>query len=171
MTINAAILDTTGLITNVIVVNELTDVPGAVVLPDGLIIGNKITDAPSLTNYKRTQSVAISTACAYFISGGGISSALGALHTYPTKATDQANLNASVVSSLLPGLPPTWTTPFWCADSTGAWSYVQHTAAQIQQVGTDVKAFIISCQTKNATLQAAIQAATTVEAVQAVVWA
>jgi hypothetical protein len=63
-----------------------------------------------------------------------------------------------------------WATPFWCEDATGAWAWVQHTALQIQQVGEDAMANILSLQAKNATLQAQVLAADSVAAVQAIVW-
>jgi hypothetical protein len=117
-----------------------------------------------------TQTALISQACQNAIYAGFTSSALGAAHTYPAKDLDQQNLTASVLSSLMPGLSSNWTTPFWCADANGNWAYVQHTAAQIQQVGVDGKAAILICLTKNQTLAAQIAAATTVAQVQAIVW-
>jgi hypothetical protein len=112
----------------------------------------------------------LSAACAAQIYAGFTSYALGAPHTYPAKDKDQANLSGSVVSSLLPGLPAGWTTPFWCEDGSGAWAFSAHTAAQIQQVGTDGKTTIVTALEKNATLAAQVMAATTVAAAQAVVW-
>ncbi|MEW9586350.1 hypothetical protein ABQJ48_33510 [Paraburkholderia sp. DGU8] len=47
---------------------------------------------------------------------------------------------------------------------------MMHTAAQIQQVGMDGKAAILACLTKNQQLGTQIDAATTVEAVQAITW-
>ncbi|MBP0589271.1 hypothetical protein J8I87_05975 [Paraburkholderia sp. LEh10] len=119
---------------------------------------------------KTTQKAVVSQACQDAIFAGFTSSALGAPHSYPAKFTDQQNLNASVVASLLPGLPADWTTPFWCADADGTWAYLPHTAAQIQQAGRDGKATILACLTKNQQLADQIDAATTIEAVQAIQW-
>lgn len=128
------------------------------------------TAAQLLAQAQAAQIGAITQACAASITIGFASSALGAAHTYPSGLTDQANLAANVVSSLLPGLPSTWTTPQLCCDANGVWAYVAHTAAQIQQVGSDGKAAILGYLTKKASLQAEIEAATTVSAVQAIVW-
>lgn len=63
-----------------------------------------------------------------------------------------------------------WSTPFWCEDQSGNWAWVDHSAAQIQQAGNDVKTAILVCQAQNATLGAQVMAATTVDAVQAITW-
>ncbi|MDW3683961.1 hypothetical protein RA280_19865 [Cupriavidus sp. CV2] len=128
-------------------------------------------DPNSLAQAKKAQMAGIDASCAAAIVAGFASSALGAAHTYPSKMTDQQNLSASVLASIMPGLPADWKTPFWCADASGAWSYVDHTAAQIQQVGQDGKAAVLACLQKKAQFAAQVEAATTVAAVQAVVWA
>jgi hypothetical protein len=125
---------------------------------------------PSLEEIKAAQLAALQAACDAEIAAGYASAALGAAHTYPTKANDQLNMSASVVASLLPGLPPDWTTPFWCADAAGAWAMREHTAAQIQQAGSDGKAMIQAAQVKLATLSAQVLAAADAATVQAVVW-
>lgn len=124
----------------------------------------------SLAEAQSKQIEINSAACSDAITSGFQSSALGSAHTYPSKVTDQQNLTASVVASLVPGNPSNWSTPFWCQDENGAWSYVNHSAAQIQQVGQDGKAAILAALSKNATLQAQVMAATSVSAVQAITW-
>ncbi len=126
--------------------------------------------APSLYTVKADRSSVLSAACQAQIYAGFQSSALGAVHTYPAKDKDQSNLAASVLSSMYPGLPADWTTPFWCMDGNGVWAFVPHTAAQIQQVGVDGKAAIVSALQKNAALQAQVKAANTVADVEAVTW-
>ncbi|AQW31390.1 hypothetical protein B0B51_00390 [blood disease bacterium A2-HR MARDI] len=123
-----------------------------------------------LSQIKATQVSAISVACAAAITGGFQSSALGKAYTYPSQQTDQANLAANVLSSMYPNLPANWTTLQLCADSKGVWDYRPHIAAQIQQVGSDGKAAILACLTKNAQLQAQIKAAPDVATVQQIVW-
>lgn len=131
-----------------------------------------IVPAPSatLSEVQAAKVAELSAACQAHIYAGFQSSALGTVHTYPAKDKDQANLSGSVVASLLPGLPAGWVTPFWCEDAAGAWAFVPHTAAQIQQVGADGKSAIIAALEKNATLATQVMAATTVAAVQAVAW-
>jgi len=125
---------------------------------------------PTLAQAVATQTAILTAACAAAVTGGYTSAALGSVHTYPSDATSQTNMIGRVLQSLLPGLPATWTTTFWCADSTGAWSFANHTAAQIQQAGNDGASWVAACQTQLAALNAQVAAATTVAAVQAVVW-
>ncbi|MEM5384132.1 hypothetical protein VSR68_11140 [Paraburkholderia phymatum] len=125
---------------------------------------------PDLDAAKVAQKAVVSRVCQDTILAGFESSALGATHHYPAKFTDQQNLNASVVASLLPGLAADWTTPFWCADADGVWAYLPHTAAQIQQAGRDGKSAILACLTKNQQLAEQIDEASSIASVQAIVW-
>lgn len=50
----------------------------------------------------------ISNACAATISAGFVSNALGSPHTYPAKATDQANISSSVMSAFLARMGGVW---------------------------------------------------------------
>ncbi|TVT82363.1 hypothetical protein [Pseudomonas sp. H3(2019)] len=110
--------------------------------------------------------------CAAAIVSGFSCDALvsGTPYTYPAKMTDQANLSSSVLASLLPGTGTDWSTPFWCADEAGVWAYRLHTAAQIQAVGVCGKAAISGFIGRKIVLEGQIMAATSLEAVQAVVW-
>lgn len=126
--------------------------------------------ALTLQQAQTNQLAILNAACSAQIYAGFTSSALGTVHTYPAKDKDQVNLSASVTASLIPSLPANWTTPFWCMDSSGMWAFVPHNAAQIQQAGTDGKAAIVTALQKNSTLAAQVMAATTVSAVQAIVW-
>ena len=128
---------------------------------------------PSVLLYQAQQAqyAALTNAASTAITNGFTSSALGSAHTYPSGETDQLNLTASVVASMLPGVPTTFTTLFYCASGSPAvWAFTPHTAAQIQQVGTDAKTWIQTQQATHATLAAQVAAATTVNAVQAIVW-
>lgn len=144
--------------------------PGHKVVRGDLVAPPPPTAAKLLADAQLAQITILNNACAAAIVAGFSSPALGAMHTYPSKMTDQQNLSASVLASLMPGLAADWVTPFWCADASGAWSYADHTAAQIQQVGQDGKAAILACLTKKAQLASQVDAATAVAAVQAVVW-
>lgn len=101
---------------------------------------------------------------------GFVSSALGSPHTYPSGIADQANLTAVITGSMIPGQPSGTTYLFWCKDGAGLENFVAHTAAQIQQVGLDALAAIMAGKSKQLTLSAQIQAATTIAEVQAIVW-
>ncbi|UDL95517.1 hypothetical protein LGH83_04650 [Lichenihabitans sp. PAMC28606] len=124
----------------------------------------------TLAQTQSSQVAALRAACSAAIVSGFTSAALGSPHTYPSDMTSQINLSGSVLASILPGLTSSWTTEFWAADSTGAWAFAPHTAAQIQQVGTDGKAAVMAAQAKLATLTGQVTAATTIPAVQMVVW-
>jgi hypothetical protein len=143
---------------------------GFTVVNGALVAPAPPSAAQLLQAAKDRQTAVLSTSCRDAILSGFQSSALGAPHTYPSQMTDQQNLSASVLASLLPGLQAGWTTPFWCADANGNWTYADHTAAQIQQVGQDAKNAIISALRKKAQLAAAVGAAKTVAAVQAITW-
>lgn len=132
--------------------------------------GTPTLAALTLAQVQAAQIATLAAQAQAAIVGGYSSAALGSAYTYPSTPTDQANMQASVVASLLPNLASGWTTPFWCADGTGAWAMRNHTAAQIQQAGSDGKAMIQAAQVQLATLTAQVQAATTNAAVQAITW-
>ena len=137
------------------------------------VVGGVIQAIPSaqlLTKAQAAQAAMLKTACKSAITGGFASSALGAANTYPSNLIDQHNLAGSVIASLLPNLPVGWTTNFWAMSSTGVWTFAPHTAAQIQQAGLDGKTWVTAQQTKLAGLLTQVQNATTVSAVQAVVY-
>ena len=140
-------------------------------MADYVFASGVVTVTPSGLDWTKAQQIALLTAaCAAAITAGFTSSALGSAYTYPSQMTDQANLSANVLSSLLPGLPTAWTTMQLCQDPSGVWSYVNHTAAQIQQVGTDGKAAILSALVKKNSLVEQVNAASTAAAVEAIVW-
>lgn len=178
--------------------------------------------ADQLATAQTDQIALLSTACASAITSGFTSSALGQAYIYPSKATDQQNLSASVLNALLVDncdswaastayeigdtifdtdqayvcttagttstVKPTWptvvgdtvvdsgvvwqvwTTLFWCEDSAQNWAFLNHTSSQIQKVGIDAKNAILLNMTQNATLATEVVAATTITAVQAIVW-
>lgn len=94
------------------------------------------------------QIAAHRTSCRDDITGGVISAALGAAHTYPTGETDQLNLSGCVTESLLNDAEPAWVVPFWCADGEGLWDRRIHSHNQIRQVGKDVAAHVRQAQDK-----------------------
>jgi hypothetical protein len=136
-------------------------------VPAGLLAA---PPAPTLAAVQANQVSVLNAACQSAITAGFVSTALGASYTYPSAITDQQNLSANVVSSLLPSLPSGWTSMQMCCDASGIWGYVKHTAAQIQQVGADVKAAIMALLVRNTALQIQVSEATTVAQVQAVTW-
>lgn len=127
-------------------------------------------EAQLLVTGKQLKAYEINQKCRSSIVSGFVSSALEAPFNYPSKITDQQNLAASVLASYDPENTSTWTTPFWCSDDSGHWEFRPHTAAQIREVGRDAKSAILALQFKNEQLQAEIQAASTVEVLEAIAW-
>lgn len=127
--------------------------------------------APTIEELRFSKANTVNEACRESIYAGFNSNALGAVHHYPAKDKDQANLVGSVTESLYPNLSAEWVTPFWCAvgNAEGEWAYRMHSAAQIQQVGTDAKAAIVAALTRNAQLQAQIAVADA-QALEAIEW-
>lgn len=120
---------------------------------------------------KRQEKLAtLEASCASEIQSGFNSKALGSSHRYPAKTTDQSNLQASILASLLPNLPADWTTPFWCRDPAGTWAYRPHTAAQIQRVGTDGKDAVNACIAQKILLEQQVAKAKTLAEVEAITW-
>ena len=120
-----------------------------------------IPSGPTLAQAQSSQIAALRTACANAITGGFSSSALGSLYNYPSDPLSQSNMNTVAGSSSGGSL--------WC-ESGGVWTFKAHTQAQAQAVLAAFVAWLNSCQSQLATLTAEVNAATTVSAVQAVVW-
>jgi hypothetical protein len=134
------------------------------------ITATPITPVPTFDENKASKKAAILNECNVSCIAGFLSSALGTDHLYASQVLDQMNLNANVVDSLLPH-PVGWTTMHVCQEvSTGEWAYRAHTAAQIQQAGSDVKAGILTALLRNAILQSQIDLATTQPQLDAIVW-
>lgn len=126
--------------------------------------------AALLEDARRAKGMELNADCQAAIVGGFASDALGAVHTYPSQPLDQQNLAANVLSSLLPGVDENWTTLQLCADADGAWAYRAHTAAQIQAVGAAGKTAILALLVRNGQLKAALDAAETRAAIEAIAW-
>lgn len=141
--------------------------PGYTVMNGTLVAPLPPTDAQLLEQAQTVRSTKVNAACASALATGFTSSALGGAHTYPSEDTDQRNLQSAVSAAAIAS--PTWTTPIWCA-SGDTWSFASHTAAQVQQVNADWLAHRVAIQQKYAGLIAKINAATSVEEVQAINW-
>jgi hypothetical protein len=142
------------------------------IIQSGQLVAVAPTADELLANAKTAQHTIIENSYALFANSGFTSTALGSSYLYPSTPVDQANLTAVVTASLIPTQPANWTALFLCAPDTPplVWNYVAHTATQIHQVGIDALAFIMNMKLKRAQLLGQIEAATTVAAVQAIVW-
>lgn len=116
------------------------------------------------------QQLVVSNACAAAIVAGFMSSATGVALLYPSTPQDQQNMAACVIASTMPNIPAGWTTPFMCQAANGTWSFVMHTAVQIQKAGQDGFNAILALRTRNQTLAAQIAACTSLPAVLAINW-
>lgn len=125
---------------------------------------------PALLALQISQVAALTASCQRAIVSGFQSRALGEEHTYPSDITDQQNLTANVLSSLLPENAVAWTTMQLCCDTSGVWAYKAHKRAQIQQVGSDGKTAIMVCLIKKAGLVQQVQSAQTEEDVLSIQW-
>lgn len=141
--------------------------PGYTVVNGTLVAPLPPTNEELLAESKALQTAKASTACASALTTGFPSSALGTAHIYPSQDDDQRNLQSAVSAAV--AAPSNWTTRIWCANND-AWSFTAHTAAQIQQVNADWLAHRVAAQQKYADLIARINAANSIEEVQAIDW-
>lgn len=128
------------------------------------------TDNLALPQAQQAQIASLTLSCSSTITAGYTSSALGSVYTYGNNTIDQLNMASSVIAALINANTANWTTPMWCENSAGVWEYMQHTAAQVNEVGVSGKTFVVANQTKLANLKTQVNAATTIEAVQAITW-
>jgi len=122
----------------------------------------------NLNGQRAARLASIKKAAGAAIVAGITHNALGAVHSYPTTATDQANMTGLIAESLLPSAGDEY--KFWCADSSGAWARRVHTKAQIQAVGKAFSAHVKAQQQRYENLISEIALATTQEQLNAVAW-
>lgn len=140
--------------------------------PDLPFFGGSIVmdETESVGAYQSRKLAELRQACNAQIIAGFQCDALGSVHLYPAKQTDQTNLAGSIIDSLIPDLPADWTTPFWCADAGGVWDFRPHTAAQIQKAGRDGKSALLAAMGKNEYLGRITMTAMSKEQVAQVGW-
>ncbi|MDH4122362.1 MAG: hypothetical protein OEV94_11735 [Deltaproteobacteria bacterium] len=117
---------------------------------------------------KQAANQRLAAACQAAIEAGVTGFALGSAHTYPTDKTSQINLTAEVSAAIIDG--PIGTYAFMCANVAGVWARRPHTDVQIKAAGVDARTHVKTQLTRLDTLRAQVAAATTVAAVEAVVW-
>ncbi|WP_186248509.1 MULTISPECIES: hypothetical protein [unclassified Burkholderia] len=119
------------------------------------------TAAQLLAQAQTMQNAVLYAACSGTITAGFSSSALGSTCSYPSTLVDQANQN-TVAACPSGGM-------LWC-EAVGSWSFKSHTQAQAQAVVASFAAWLNKCQQQLAALIDQVNAATTIQAVQSVVW-
>ncbi len=160
------------LINNGIVVQvQPNEETGFVAVPAGTVCGmvqnadgTFSAPGPSLAQAQSSQIALLRSACQSAITGGFTSSALGSAYNYPSDSNTQANINSAA------GNPSGGEIRCTLTPTALSWPLVAHTQAQAQTVLTALMAWVNGCQNKLDTLIAQVNAATTVAAVQAVVW-
>ncbi len=115
-----------------------------------------------LAQAQASQTVILKTACDAAITGGFSAAALGAAYTYPSAATDQANL-AQTAAAAGGGM-------LMCESAANVWSLVAHTQTQAQTVLAAFIAWRDKQRQQLATLIAEVAAAATPALVAAIVW-
>ena len=129
------------------------------------------TSAQILAAAQVQQNIVLGRACAKAIVSGFSSLALGTAHNYGSTTKDQGNLqSAAIAASSTAGTAAGWETPIWCADASGKWALVQHTALQAIQVHNDMLTMISAARVRLAALKASVAGESTVAAVQAITW-
>lgn len=142
--------------------------------PDQITITNAWNNGLGLTYTKQQQIIMLDIACRNTILAGFQSSALGSVYTYPNQNSqehpDQVNMVTSTLAAVINTNTAGWTTNIWVENSAGTWEYFPHNATQVKQVGVDGKVYVQTQQNKLVSLTAQVNAATTIAAVQAIVW-
>ncbi len=133
----------------------------AAITDNAVVISAYSPPVITLAEAQAAQTVILKTACDAAITGGFSAAALGAAYTYPSAATDQANLaqTAAAGGGLL-----------MCESAAGVWALVAHSQAQAQAVLAAFIAWRDKQRQQLAALLAEVTAATTTAAVTAIVW-
>lgn len=139
--------------------------PGYTVEDGGLLPPPEPTPAQQITAARQIQIGTLRQNCLNAITGGFPSSALGTPYTYPSTPTDIQNLNDATTAAL-----SGTASSLWCEDANGNWAFVAHTTAQIIQAHKDWVSFRVSKQQELVSLVQEVRAATTVSAVDRIVW-
>jgi hypothetical protein len=142
--------------------------------PTMTTITNSWNNGLGLTYTQQQQNNMLKLACRNTILAGFQSSALGTIYTYPNQNSeehpDQVNMVTSTLAAVINTSTTGWSTNLWVQNSNGIWEYLSHNATQVKQASTDGKTYVQTQQNKLVSLTAQVNAATTIAAVQAIVW-
>ena len=108
----------------------------------------------------------VNSQCRSHIESGFISDALGSEHFYESREYDQSNLQATFLVARELDQPR----PFKCFDSGGVEAYRMHTVPQLVQLGLALEQHKMGALGKVFMLRQMIDAATTVDEVNAIDW-
>ena len=138
--------------------------PAAYLYQSGAFAANPAWPALQLSSAQQTQSAALQAGCTATFNAGFVSSASGSTLTYGFTPQNQADMTelATMLSLAVATWPVSWQLP----DGT----IVSLTQAQFTQLLTDAQKFKWAQLNQLRALQSQVQAATTVSAVQAILW-
>ncbi|WP_342705026.1 hypothetical protein OHZ10_28030 [Burkholderia arboris] len=129
---------------------------------DGVLAAVPVpSSAEQLTTAQASQVAVLDAACAKAIVSGFSSDAVGSPYDYPSSITDQTNQN-TIAQCSSGGL-------LWCA-SKGTWTFKHHTQPQAMAVVSSFVVWLNKCQNQRMALSDQVSAATSVSAVQSVLW-
>lgn len=117
---------------------------------------------PTLEQLKLQKIEQLKNGCNQSIRSGFQSDALGVNHTYSSEVEDQLNLIGARLSNVA--------LTFGCTDNTGKKNQKSHTAAQLKKVFDDGLTRKHQLMTRFYQLKAQVEAATTTQEVEGIVW-
>lgn len=144
--------------------------------PAGFTLGSDVDGRPvwveippvviPLPDLQDSKRVEMRNACSDEITRSSYQSgALGAVHNYDCRLVDQVNLKIRYDVAVSTSASE----PLWASDGT-RYQWTEHTAAEIMDVMIDMNEHIKAAQVKLASKLAAVDAATTAEQINAIVW-
>jgi hypothetical protein len=146
----------------------------ASLIPYTVDVVNLVLVAPSaaavLAAAQSMQNALLSSSAGAQIGTGFTSSALGAPYTYALDLVSQSNMQAAAIRMSLTNPAPPSTINYMCADANGVWLRRPHNQTQLLQAAIDGMTYIEAVLAKKDGFVSQINAATTVQAVEAIVW-
>ena len=112
----------------------------------------------------------LNASCDAAIAGGFTSTALGTAHTYSCGLNDQTQLTAQAFDAYRNAATPLWTCWFTCKNLAGVKARREHTSAQILLVADAGKLHVATQLSNRDTKVTLVNAALTVEQINAVTW-
>lgn len=160
------------LVTNIIEVENLSTIPGAVPA-DGWHIGDVYNEKAILTwelnAAKFNKTTELKWSCENSCLAGFTSIATGNILTYPSKLVDQMQIhNAFNAATVIDSSTAVY--KLMCANSDGEWSRRDHSLSQLKQVVFDLNVHISNQTTKLDDLLDKIQQSNNIDEITEICW-
>lgn len=162
---------------------DVTSLLSNPVVGDHYVDGEVVTDHTSLTAAKGNKLAELRDAAASHIKlrGVGVPYSATDIRMYGTTTHDQANVHSSFSAALaLEATDPDHLFSVWCGDVTGQdnpsvdtavdWAIRDHSIADVKHLARNLSVHIVGAQEELQSETAAVLAATTVAAVNAITW-